>query len=101
MVNVMFLLIIQYYTGCNITDLVVEVSYISSLCLRYPNGLVCVTGSEVGSVATYLCNDGYTLEGGVERMCESDGKWNASMPTCKEVPGDGILNYLKHVIIIC
>ena len=70
----------------------VEVSYINSLCLRYPNGLVCVTGSEIGSVAAYLCNDGYTLEGDVERICQSDGKWNASMPACEDISGNGILN---------
>ncbi len=37
----------------------------------------------VGTVATYTCNTGYTLNGGTTRTCGSDGVWSGSAPTCQ------------------
>ena len=36
----------------------------------------------VGTVATYTCDTGYTLNGGSTRTCGSDGVWSDSDPTC-------------------
>ena len=36
----------------------------------------------VGSVVTYSCDIGYTLNGGSTRTCQSDGTWSGSAPTC-------------------
>ena len=36
-----------------------------------------------GTVATHSCDDGYILSGGVNRTCQSNGKWNGGSTTCK------------------
>ena len=40
------------------------------------NGRVAHEGTDVGSVATYSCESGYTLSGEAERRCRSDGSWS-------------------------
>ena len=47
------------------------------------NGGVSLSGTVFGSVATYNCNDGFTLEGETTRQCESSGLWSGTPPTCK------------------
>ncbi|XP_064386168.1 uncharacterized protein LOC135334780 isoform X2 [Halichondria panicea] len=37
----------------------------------------------VGTVATYTCVPGYTLNGGITRTCGSDGMWSGSAPVCQ------------------
>ncbi len=37
----------------------------------------------VGTVATYTCNPGYTLNGGSTRTCRSDGMWSGKTPLVK------------------
>ena len=59
---------------------------IASSCarLRSPdNGDVDQTSSEIESVATYSCFDGFSLQGSQTRRCERDGRWSGSAPTCK------------------
>ncbi|XP_078575446.1 sushi, von Willebrand factor type A, EGF and pentraxin domain-containing protein 1-like isoform X3 [Branchiostoma floridae x Branchiostoma japonicum] len=34
---------------------------------------------------TYVCNRGYTLDGALTRMCQSNGQWSGVSPTCKPV----------------
>ena len=50
------------------------------------NGQVMVNTHTVGGVATYTCNNGYTLTGVSMRMCEEDsgvnGQWTLQPPTC-------------------
>ena len=58
-----------------------------------PNGVACYDGSSTGAEAVYLCNDGYQLEGEGRRLCQMDGMWNGSVPTCGPVitpPGAGM-----------
>ncbi len=38
---------------------------------------------QVGTVATYTCNPGYTLNGGSTRTCVTGGIWNGSAPICQ------------------
>ena len=54
----------------------------SSKCLSIPNGIVCYDGTIAGSVATYECDNAYTLMGTTQRMCRSDGRWKGSIPSC-------------------
>lgn len=48
------------------------------------DGAVCYNGTTEGSMAVYICNDGYVLmEGNKDtRVCQSDGMWNGSIPQC-------------------
>ena len=55
----------------------------NSQCLAVSNGMVCYNGTTAGSVATYTCDNGYTLMGTAERTCRSDGRWEGSIPSCE------------------
>ena len=48
------------------------------------NGVGCFN-TRVGSVATYVCDEGYTLVHGGDliRTCFINGEWNGSTPGCR------------------
>ncbi len=37
----------------------------------------------VNTIATYTCDNGYTLTGGSFRVCQRDGTWDGTAPTCQ------------------
>jgi CUB/sushi domain-containing protein len=43
-------------------------------------------GTTFGASASYSCDPGYGIVGGASRMCQADGTWSGSAPTC--APGD-------------
>ena len=45
--------------------------------IRFSNGL------NVGSKASYTCQSGFILQGGVTRVCGSNGVWSGRDPICK------------------
>ena len=47
------------------------------------NGQVTIVGSGIGAPATYSCNTGYILRGVVSRVCQVNGQWSGSAPTCE------------------
>ena len=47
-----------------------------------PNGVVTVSGTLLGSIAQYNCNDGYVLVGDATRTCENTGHWSGTEPVC-------------------
>ena len=47
------------------------------------NGAVTWTSLTVGGVATYVCDDGFELEGSMTRTCESSGMWSGEEPMCR------------------
>ncbi|KAK6179269.1 hypothetical protein SNE40_011671 [Patella caerulea] len=49
------------------------------------NGQVLVEDIIFESVITYVCNEGYDLEGPEERSCLDSGKWSATEPKCEPV----------------
>ena len=50
------------------------------------NGRVAVmTGNSIGDTASYLCNDGFELEGALNLTCQSDGTWSDPPPTCRMI----------------
>ena len=51
-----------------------------------PDGVVCYNGTTAGSMAVYICNDGYILMGKVARVCQNGGNWNGSIPICIQEP---------------
>jgi len=46
------------------------------------NGQISVTGTTFGSMATYSCDPGYTLDGNTSRTCQSNGQWSSSQLSC-------------------
>lgn len=40
------------------------------------------SGTEVGSMATYACAEGYALVGSTSRACQTNGQWSGSAPSC-------------------
>ena len=38
----------------------------------------------VGDNVTYRCDAGYILNGSATLVCQYDGTWNASAPTCEQ-----------------
>ncbi|XP_060580368.1 sushi, von Willebrand factor type A, EGF and pentraxin domain-containing protein 1-like [Ruditapes philippinarum] len=51
--------------------------------LPYPdNGTVSASETTFGQVASYTCNEGFTLQGTSSRFCQPDGSWSGSTPTC-------------------
>jgi len=47
------------------------------------NGRVVFTSVRIGSIAKYICNYGYSIDGNAYRKCMSSGEWHGSAPTCK------------------
>jgi hypothetical protein len=65
------------------------------------HGLVRLTSTGPGSVATYARTTGYTLSGTSKRTCQADGRWSETAPTCGVVdcgrpanPANGIVSAL-------
>ncbi|XP_063877551.1 sushi, von Willebrand factor type A, EGF and pentraxin domain-containing protein 1-like isoform X4 [Scylla paramamosain] len=49
-----------------------------------PNSHIVYSGSGVNSRAEYVCNEGYTLEGGdFELLCQPDKTWLGALPSCQ------------------
>ncbi|XP_053395851.1 sushi, von Willebrand factor type A, EGF and pentraxin domain-containing protein 1-like [Mercenaria mercenaria] len=73
---------------------------------KITNGLSTETGSGVGAVVTYSCDEGYRLQGSNRRTCEKGGSWSGSDPYCRliicevppfvdhSVPFDSLTQYL-------
>ena len=60
----------------------------------FDNGGLNLSGdSKYTSIATYSCNDGYTLMGDSKRVCAENGAWSGSEPFCS--------SELSNYIIIC
>ena len=49
---------------------------------RPSNGQISIPATMLGSMATYSCDPGYTLDGNASRICGSDGQWSGSQPSC-------------------
>lgn len=51
-----------------------------------PNGKFVMIGDAVlGNSVTYSCTDGFKLVGSDQRICQADGKWSGTQPSCQAV----------------
>ena len=50
-----------------------------------PNGMVSWTSLTVGSVANYMCSDGFELVGNMMRTCQSNLMWSGEEPMCRRM----------------
>ena len=57
------------------------------------NGQVVLTGRFVNAIATYSCNPGYILEGNKRRVCQRNGQWSGSVPSCRSKLASFCINY--------
>lgn len=56
------------------------------MCGRLPairNGRVDLSGTAVGSTATYSCDQGFLLVGEATRRCQLNGEWTGNEPFCR------------------
>ena len=72
-----------------LTVLILSYSLHTALAVQCPdlpnpdNGQVTFSnGFMIGSVATYECSQGFTLEGDVTQTCQADGTWSGVPATC-------------------
>ena len=64
---------------------------ISGTCFDLPrlmNGDIAYTAGladsrPINTIATFTCDNGYTLTGGSVRVCQNDGTWDGITPTCQ------------------
>ena len=64
------------------------------------NGQVVTTGTTFGQTATYSCNTGFNLVGNSTRMCQADGMWTASTPTCERMLLLISINYQVYIYMM-
>ena len=80
-----------YGVGCShilwvFFNIVIAPHFTAILCanLSHPlDGTVAFDANIVGSQANYSCSEGYILNGITTRVCQADGQWSGSEPTCE------------------
>ena len=80
-----------YGMGCShilwvLFSIVIALHFTAILCanLSHPlDGTVAFDANIVGSQANYSCSEGYILNGITTRVCQADGQWSGSEPTCE------------------
>ena len=74
--------------GCALADLGVLDITADERCVglqnsaQFTGGVVCYSGVTPGSLAVYVCNSRYHLEGPSLRECQRNGNWSGSIPQC-------------------
>ena len=61
------------------------------------NGMVMFNSTKLGSIANYRCNEGCSLDGAVQRICEHNNQWSDSIPQCQ---GKLYQNFIGSLITI-
>ena len=79
--------------GANLSEWIVQwlpypYHLLTVVCLFLPtptNGVIFYSDTILGdgTVATYTCDTGYTLNGGSTRTCGSNGMWSGFAPSCQ------------------
>ena len=67
-------------------NIVIALHFTAILCasLSSPlNGTVAFDANTIGSQANYSCSESHTLNGTTTRVCQADGQWSGSEPTCE------------------
>ena len=75
------LLVQNYYA--NVLFTLPDISAVDCGPLNDPeNGNITFTSTGFNATATYMCNEGFVLEGNAMRICQFDDVWSGSDPTC-------------------
>ena len=67
---------------CCINSFLVLIVVSCDLLAPPPDGTLETTGRVFGSHASYTCDEGFTLQGDMERECDSSGTWTGVAPIC-------------------
>ena len=62
------------------------------------NGNVDASITTIGSVATYSCNNGFLISGVSQRICQTDGFWSESAPSCS-IGTIKLISFVMYLII--
>ncbi|XP_038073810.1 sushi domain-containing protein 2-like isoform X2 [Patiria miniata] len=83
-------------------DVPICVQVICDAVMEPANGQMEVSSTNVGGVARFTCNDGYTLQGDSELVCQENGQWSGKVPTCTayKQPSDPALKTWQLALII-
>ena len=78
---------VHVYTYKYHNDIISSVVVNCSFVLEPNNGVVSYNPQGqnqtlVGATVNYTCNSGYTLNGNNMRICQANGTWSGSDPTC-------------------
>ena len=57
-----------------------------------------VRGAVEGTIANYSCGADFELVGSATRICQANGTWSGSDPTCQFI-GIGILSWILYVFV--
>ena len=72
------------HVGRGSTNCFISFSVVNCGPLTSPShGQVSATSTTFGSVASYICDTGYNLQGPDIRTCQVDGIWSGTNPTCE------------------
>ena len=64
------------------------------------NGMVKFSSTTLRSIANYNCNEGCTLDGVVQRICEHNSHWSGSTPQChSELHNDYIIKFYERYVL--
>ena len=93
-----------YRSGHNLLTTELPFPYINSVIgcgdLGDPiNGQVFLTGTAPGALATYICDNGFRLDGSRNRVCQVNGGWSAEEPTCTRKLSQ--VNFLMRAVRLC
>ena len=63
---------------------------LSERAVSITNGVVCYTGTGTGSLAYYICDNGYELSALAmdPRECNQGGQWSGTQPHCTSKEGE-------------
>ncbi|KAL5008705.1 hypothetical protein ScPMuIL_014286 [Solemya velum] len=65
------------------------------------NAIAVVSDKTVGSVCTYVCGVGFTMDGDADIICKADGKWSEVDFTCKQNSEANGIHYSQLAFYFC
>lgn len=83
-------------------DLPLNYHILELLCPDLPDpigGRITITSRTVGSVVTYICDEGYLLNGSPERECLASEMWSNTPPFCSRESTNACSHNIRHLVI--
>ncbi len=84
----------KQFLSCCYTSIGFECQHLASP----EHGVVVVSGTVAGSVATYRCDSGFVLVGSKTRTCQDNGVWSGTEPFCRGGYCSDCASYSKGIL---